>query len=161
MPESRTVPATIVVHVAGEVQVPGVYVLDGTPRVHEAIERAGGPTDDADLDALNLAQPLLDGQRLYLPARGAVDPATITVLTPGPTMSGGDVALDGPSPGPVDLNRATAEELEALPGVGPSTAAAIIDDRERNGPFATVDDLDRVSGIGPAKLAALADLVTV
>jgi len=159
---SGSAPATIVVHVAGEVRLPGVYELDGTQRVNDAIERAGGTTVDADLDAVNLAQPLLDGQRLYVPAVGEVDPATIPVLAPDTDVSGTEEGSRGPAASdPVDINRATPEELEALPGVGPSTAAAIVDDRERNGPFATIDDLDRVSGIGPAKLAALADLVTV
>ena len=148
------------VHVAGAVASPGVYDLDGTARVHDAIVHAGGPTDTADLDALNLAQVLADGQRLYVPTvaeRGALDepflsPATATA----PTATATSVPA-----GPVDLNRATASDLETLPGIGPSTANAIVDDRDRNGPFSSVDDLDRVPGIGPSKLAALRDFVVV
>jgi competence protein ComEA len=155
---TSSLPPTVFVHVAGEVALPGVYRVDGGGRVHDAIERAGGATTNADLDALNLAQPLADGQRLYVPRIGAVDPAEIPVLSPaGPAAEPTSTTL----PGPIDVNRATAAELEALPGVGPATASAIVDDRERNGPFATVDDLDRVPGIGPAKLDALRDLVTV
>lgn len=155
-------PPDVFVHVAGEVAVPGVYRLDAGGRVHEAIERAGGATPDADLDALNLAQALVDGQRLYVPRIGEVDLAQIPVLSPvGTTVAIPATAPATTPPGPVDLNRATVGELEQLPGIGPATAAAIVDDRDRNGPFATVDDLDRVSGIGPSKLDALRGLVTV
>jgi competence protein ComEA len=149
----------IVVHVAGEVARPGVYVLGENPRVHDAIDLAGGPTTAADLDALNLAARLLDGQRLYVPSAGEVDPGGLVAPVPvGMPNAAPDAA--GP-PAPIDLNRATAADLDALPGVGPATAQAIVDDRARNGPFAQVDDLDRVPGIGPAKLAALRDLVVV
>lgn len=151
-------PVDVVVHVAGRVERPGVYTFDRAPRVHDAIERAGGASADADLDAVNLAQSLADGQRLYVPAIGEV--ASGEIVAPHPAVA--PSAEPGQSTaGPVDLNRATAGELERLPGVGPATAAAIVDDRERNGPFGVVDDLDRVPGIGPAKLDALRELVTV
>jgi competence protein ComEA len=149
-----TSPATVIVHVAGAVRRPGVHELATWARVHTAIDAAGGATPDADLDGLNLASPLADGQRIYVPVAGEVDPASVPTWVPG-----ADVPVT--DPGPLDLNRAGAADFEALPGVGPATAAAIIDDRARNGPFASVDDLDRVPGIGPAKLAALRDLVTV
>ena len=144
----------IVVHVAGAVASPGVYELDPGERIHAAVAAAGGPTGVADLEGLNLAAPLVDGARVYVPVKGEVDPASVPS---GMSASGED---DGVSRS-LDLNRATAEQFEALPGVGPATAAAIIGDRERNGPFASVDDLDRVPGIGPAKLSALRDLVSV
>jgi competence protein ComEA len=143
----------IVVHVAGAVAAPGVHQLDSGDRVHDAVSAAGGATPEADLEGLNLAALLVDGTRIYVPSAGEVDPATV------PSGLGSDVA--GSSPGPIDLNRASADQLEGLPGVGPATAAEIVGDRQRNGPFASVDDLDRVPGIGPAKLATLRDLVTV
>ena len=155
-----TEPSPIVVHVAGAVVVPDLYELPSASRVDDAIGAAGGVSADADLDAVNLAQVLVDGQRLFVPKVGAVDHSTTPVLTPadGSPEVGSDASSTA---GPVDLNRASAEELEQLPGVGPATAAAIVDDRGRNGPFATVEDLERVPGVGPAKLAALRDLVTV
>ena len=146
--------AEVVVHVAGAVRTAGVYQLGPGARVDDAVRAAGGPVGDADLDGLNLAAPLIDGQRIYVPVVGEVDPAVVPSGVPAAT--GSSVPT-----GPVDLNTATREQLESLPGVGPATAAAIVEDRERNGPFASVDDLDRVSGIGPAKLAAIRDLVTV
>jgi competence protein ComEA len=153
--EASSALVRVTVHVAGAVRSPGVHELDDGARVDDAVRAAGGPMGDADLDGLNLAAPVVDGQRVYVPVAGEIDPASV----PSGVPAG---AADGAVPsGPVDLNTATAEQLESLPGVGPATAAAIVDDRERNGPFASVDDLDRVSGIGPAKLAALRELVTV
>ncbi|HWL43567.1 MAG TPA: ComEA family DNA-binding protein [Ilumatobacter sp.] len=154
-PPATAAPGPLYVHVAGSVINPGVYAVPPGSRVDTAVGAAGGPTTDGDLDGLNLAASLADGQRVYVPAAGEVDPATVP---------DGAVAVAGGSAapaGPLDLNTATAADLERLPGVGPATAAAIVDDRARNGPFATVDDLERVPGIGPAKLAALRDLVRV
>lgn len=137
----------VVVHVAGAVEVPGVYELPASARVHDAIEAAGGATTFADLDLLNLAAPIVDGMQIRVPEPGeAVAPLVVP---------------DGGDDGPVDLNRADAAELDTLPGVGPATAAAIVAHRDDHGPFASVDDLLSVPGIGPAKLAALSDLVTV
>jgi competence protein ComEA len=156
-------PSPVVVHVAGAVVVAGVYQLPAGSRVVNAIDAAGGPASSAALDGLNLAASVVDGQRVYVPVVGEVDPATVDN---GPTAADaapleGASPTDNATPLPVDLNRATSTELETLPGVGPATAAAIIADRQRNGPFATVDDLDRVTGIGPATLARLRELVTV
>jgi competence protein ComEA len=145
LPPTET--AVIVVHVAGAVRSPGVHRLADGDRVIDAIAAAGGELPGADVQVLNLAAPVVDGQRIHVPVEGEepeADPA----------------AQSGVPTGPIDINRATAEQLESLPGIGPATAAAIIDDRSTNGPFATVDDLDRVSGIGPATLARLRDRVT-
>lgn len=137
----------VLVHVAGAVRTPGVYELPAGARVDDAVRAAGGPLPVAELDGVNLAAFVTDGQRVYVPLEGEIDPAAVA-----DPASAGEV--------PLDLNAATAEQLDSLPGVGPATAGAIVDDRERNGPFASVDDLVRVPGIGPAKLAALRELVT-
>lgn len=152
-----TPPVPVVVHVAGSVVEPGVYELPPSARVRDAIVAGGGPTPDADWNALNLAAPLTDGSRVYVPAVG--EEVTGALVSAGaPASAGGDGGET--AAGPVDVNRATATELDALPGVGPSIATAIVTERDRNGPFVTVDDLERVPGIGPAKLEALRDLVT-
>lgn len=158
VPENTPLETTeVFVHVAGAVVVPGVHQLDSGARVVDAVRAAGGPAVDADLDGLNLATPLVDGQRVYVPVVGEVDPATVPT---GAVPADGPAGASAATSDPIDVNTATAAQLETLPGVGPATAAAIIDDRERNGPFASVDDLERVTGIGPAKLAAIRDLVT-
>jgi competence protein ComEA len=142
----------LLVHVAGAVVEPGVYQLVGDARVRDAIVAAGGPTATADWNALNLAASISDGVKVYVPNVGEELPPALTALPADPS---GSIPT-----GPIDVNAATADELESLPGVGPSTATAIVTERERNGPFLDVDDLDRVPGIGPAKLEALRGLVT-
>jgi competence protein ComEA len=142
--------ARVLVHVAGAVVEPGVYELGGDARVRDAIVAAGGPTEIADWNALNLAAAVADGVKVYVPGVGEDVPPSLTV--PMPADGGQPTML-------IDVNVANADELEALPGVGPATATAIVTERERNGPFLDVDDLDRVPGIGPAKLDALRDLV--
>ena len=153
-------PDVLVVHVAGAVATAGVYELAPGGRVHDAIEAAGGSAANADLDRVNLAAPLSDGARVHVPAVGEPDPPPIdpsmVVTADEATDAGG-----GTSIAPVDVNRAGAVELERLPGVGPSIAAAIVDEREQGGPFASLDDLQRVSGIGPARLEAIRDLVVL
>jgi len=152
---AATVPPTaavVLVHVAGAVMQPGVYQLAGDARVRDAIVAAGGPTDLADWNTLNLAATIGDGAKVYVPVEGEDVPPT---QRPSPGSAGADRAGL-----PIDVNAAAATELELLPGIGPATATAIITERERHGPFLDVDDLDRVPGIGPAKLDALRDLVT-
>jgi competence protein ComEA len=145
----------IVVHVAGAVVSPGLYRLGGDPRVADALDAAGGPAADADLDAVNLAGKLADGERVYLPRRGEVPPAVVTGGAGGPTGGGGAPA------GPLDLNAATAEQLESLPGVGPATAEAILSYRKEKGRFRSVEELLEVRGIGEAKLASIRSKVRV
>jgi competence protein ComEA len=149
----------VVVQAAGAVARPGVYRLATGARVTDLVAEAGGATPDADLDALALALKLTDGQRVYVPRRGE---------PPGPAPAAGSgaagdpaAASGGPSPErPIDLNVATAAELERLPGVGPATASAIVAHRERNGAFASVDELLDIPGIGPSKLEQVRALVT-
>lgn len=155
-------PSEIVVHVAGAVVAPGVYRLDPSARVVDAIELAGGLAADAHADAVNLAAPLADGDRVYVPGPGdevAAVPAGVTSSgAPGAAATGADGSV---AAGPIDVNSATADQLDTLPGIGPSTAAAIVAHREANGPFGSVDGLADVRGIGPAKLDAIRALVTV
>ena len=146
--------AVVVVHVAGAVLLPGVFELPANSRVADAIHRAGGASAEADPGALNLAAPLIDGTRIYVPIVGEEVPFSVANAD---TTTVGDDA--GPI-GPVDVNRASTSELETLPGVGPATAAAIVTERDRNGPFVSFADLERVPGIGPAKLASMEGLVT-
>ena len=153
---SPSVPSTmtesVLVHVAGAVVEPGVYEVASGARVRDAIVAAGGPTADADWNVLNLAAVVGDASRVYVPTVGEEVPVDALDASGVPAGAG--------PLRPVDVNRASAEELDELPGVGPATAAAIVTERTLNGPFVDIDDLDRVSGIGPAKLAALRDLVT-
>lgn len=142
--------STVLVHVAGAVAHPGVYSLEATARVGDAIAAAGGPTLDADVNRMNLAAPVVDGSRIYIPTVGEeIAPTLLVPDTPSATSNG-----------LVNINTADQTTLETLPGVGPSTAAAIIDHRERHGLFRNVDDLIDVRGIGEAKLAALRNQVT-
>ncbi|MCZ4548836.1 ComEA family DNA-binding protein [Gordonia rubripertincta] len=165
-------PAELVISVVGLVHRPGLVRLPPQSRVADALEKAGGAKNGADLLSLNLAQPLRDGDQILV---GFADPAG------GPQMRSAVVAVDGaggappPSAGAttgalppaaaeqprVDLNTATEAELDTLPGVGPVTAAAIIAWRNANGRFSSVDQLAEVDGIGPARLEKLRDRVTV
>ncbi|GAA4109784.1 helix-hairpin-helix domain-containing protein [Enteractinococcus coprophilus] len=143
----------LVVHVAGEVQQPGIVELEPSARVVDAIESAGGPTDDAQLDALNLAAIVNDGEYILVPDRQTADTAQ-----PNPPAAGGSGAVDGSTT--VNINTADSAALETLPGVGPATAEKIIAHREQHGSFAQLADLEAVSGIGPATLERLDGLVT-
>ena len=143
-------PATAFVHVVGAVRAPGVVQLPAGARVADAIAAAGGAGDGADLARVNLAARVTDGQRIAVPLVGEPLPAG--------AVTGG---TEGDTGGPVDLNTATAEQLEALPGIGPTLAGAIVSERERMGGFRSVDDLQRVRGIGPARFEQLRELVTV
>jgi competence protein ComEA len=145
----------VVVHVAGAVASPGVRRLPPGSRVVDALDAAGGALPGADLARVNLAAPLVDGQQVYVPKPGEQPPMA-------GAGAGGAAGSAGAVPGAlVNLNTATAEQLDTLPGVGPATAAAIIAHRDRHGPFTSVDQLVDVRGIGEAKLEQLRDLVAV
>jgi competence protein ComEA len=137
--------AQLVVDVVGAVRRPGLLHLAGGTRIADAIAAAGGMTPKADDTLVNLAAPLADGEQVVVPVLGA-----------GGAAAGG--AAGAPT-APVDLNSATAEQLDALPGVGPSTAAKIIAFRLAHGPFRSVEELDAVPGIGPARIEQLKGLV--
>jgi competence protein ComEA len=142
-------PGLLRVHVAGAVLNPGVYELERGSVVLDAVERAGGASAGAALDSINLAAPLEDGQQVYLPFPTPTSVASSEA--PNPT----------PASGAINVNSATAPELDQLPGIGPSLAQAIVEYRTAHGPFERVEDLLNVPGIGPAKLEAIRDLVTV
>jgi competence protein ComEA len=137
----------LVVDVAGAVRRPGLYRLQQGARVADAIERAGGLTRRAERTAVNLAAPLADGEQVLVSARGSP--------VAGAAGAGGPAGMSGP----VSLSSATAEQLDALPGVGPVTAQKIVAYRQEHGPFTSVDGLDAIPGIGPARLADLRPLV--
>ncbi len=148
-PPPVAAPAPLVVHVVGAVRRPGLYRLTQGARVADAVSRAG-PTRKADLALVNLAAPLADGEQVVVPRRSGVG------------SGGGPASEAGGSPairGPVHLNTATLEQLDALPGVGPVTAQKILDYRQEHGAFSSVDELDAIPGIGPARLDELRDLV--
>ncbi|HEX8100312.1 MAG TPA: ComEA family DNA-binding protein, partial [Actinomycetota bacterium] len=153
-------PTAVMVYVSGWVRHPGVYEFQSGDRVVDAIERAGGAKDGADLNALNLAAFLTDAQQILVMKKGEAGPPATTTGSGG---SGG-TATGGPAGAPgalVNLNTATLDQLETLPGIGPALGQRIIDYREQHGPFRTVDDLLDVSGIGDQRLADLRDQVTV
>lgn len=155
-----TTRAELVVHAAGAVAHPGLYRLAGGSRVSDVIDAAGGLALDADHDRVNLAAPLSDGGRLYIPRRNETTPPTVVAADAG-TPAGSTTAGDAKPPtGPVNINTANASELDTLPGVGPTTSTAIIDYRNQHGPFRSVDDLNKVRGIGKAKVDQLRPLVT-
>ena len=156
--------ADLLVYVCGAVRSPGVVRLPDGARVADALALAGGPGAKAELAAVNLAAKVVDGQQIVVPEHGAAAPAvasggaSVAAGGSASTMSGGSTSAPG---APVNINTASLEELDALDGVGPSTAQKIIDYRTANGPFATIDDIKNVSGIGDAKFAAMKDGITV
>lgn len=133
------------VHVVGAVRRPGLYRLPPRSRIADAVARAGGTTRGADLSAVNLAAQVSDGVQVVVPLRSA-------------TAEEGGSAEPRGAPGPVHLNTASLEELDALPGVGPVTAQKIIDYREQHGAFSSLDELDAIPGIGPARLEQLREV---
>ena len=144
----------LVVHVAGAVRHPGVYRMRAGQRVDDAVQRAGGARRRADLSALNLAAELEDGRQVLVPLRAAA-------ASPGAATTAAGAAAPATPAVPLNLNTATAEQLDELDGVGPATAQHIIEYREAHNGFGSVEELDQVPGIGEARLAALRDKVRV
>ncbi|NWF68471.1 MAG: ComEA family DNA-binding protein [Chloroflexi bacterium] len=145
-PEATATPGPITVYVTGEVAQPGVITLPYGSRVEAALAAAGGTTENADLERVNLAGILRDGDQVHVAARTSQESESVLA-----TPSGGGVVF---------VNRAALEELMTLPGIGQTTAQAIIAYREANGPFSSMEDLDQVEGIGPGTLANLEGLIS-
>jgi competence protein ComEA len=145
-PAANAPATTLYVNVVGAVRRPGLYRLKDGARVADAVRRAGGPTPKAQIELVNLAARIADGEQIVVPRRGLAAAA-------------GGSAGAAVSAGPVHLNSATLEQLDALPGVGPVTAQKILDYRQQHGAFGSVDELDAIAGIGPARLENLRGLV--
>lgn len=159
-PTSTAVLTEVVAHAAGAVVRPGIYSLDPTARVDDLVRAAGGLAPDADGARINLAAPLTDGARVYVPRVG--EDAPPEVAGPDVATGGGDGASpDGAASAPININTADEAGLDELPGVGPAIAGAIVAYRTENGGFSSVDELLEVRGIGEAKMAEIAPLATV
>lgn len=159
----------VVVSVVGLVHKPGLVTLQSGARIADALEAAGGPLDGADLIGLNMARRVGDGEQIVVgieapPGQPATMGSSVAGAAPaspssGAPQTGSSKAKPGAASGPVDLNTATVEDLDTLPGVGPVTAAAIVAWRDAHGRFDSVDQLGDVDGIGPARLEKLRELV--
>ena len=139
----------IQVHVTGAVTSAGVYLLEEGSRAHQAVEKAGGYLEDADLERINLAQPLFDGQQIFVPRKS--DAGFIAGSGANPDLPGGKI----------NINTATKSDFETLPGIGPARADRIIKYRQEKGYFYSVDDLLNISGIGAKTLDGFRELITV
>ncbi len=146
--DTTSLPATVRVHIVGAVQTSGVIETTSDAIVLDVVRLAGGFTDDADKNQLNLAAQVVDGSQLYVPKVGEEIPASFVQQA---------APLAGETP--IAINSATAQQLEALPGIGPAMSQAIVDYRTENGEFSTVEQLLDVPGIGPAKLEKMRDSI--
>lgn len=168
LPTTSLAPLTVKVHVAGGVKNPGVYQLSSLGRIVDAVNAAGGPVSGADLESINLAQTLVDTEQIFVPLRSQTKqrvtvaprlrPRTSTTVVANNSSNGTQSSESTSQPktgGSININTASATELDVLPGVGPSTAQAIVSYRNKKGPFARVEDLLNVPGIGPAKLSQM------
>jgi len=156
-------PQEIMVHMAGEVQHPGVYRLAAGSRVVDAVNMAG-PTEASALDYLNLAEPLHDGRQIIVHSKNEFNralPAGAGSISVGSPVPERELAGFVGSPGLININTAGQAQLEELPGIGPALAQRIIDHRTKNGPFLSVEDIMVVSGIGEKRYEQLMDLITV
>ena len=153
--------APIAVHVIGAVPRPGLYEFAEGARVQDAIDAAGGLLTSANVDSINLAALLEDGQQLSIPYKAGEEPAEVSddtlLVLPGAT----EEPTSQNSQDLININTASLEELDGLPGIGPTIAQRIIDYRDENGPFQTIEDLMNVSGVGPSTFDQIKDLITV
>jgi competence protein ComEA len=145
---SPPIPALLVVHLSGEVIMPGIYQLPVGARIDDALKAAGGPTDSGDIQRLNLAARLADGQQIVVPKR--INPVLATFST-----------APSPTPGRINLNAASVAELDQLPGVGPVTAQRIVAYREQHGPFTKVEQLREAKLVNAPTFEKIKELVTV
>ena len=163
-PPSTAPKSEIVVHVMGAVKSPGVYHLSTDARIHEAIEKAGGKTDQADIHSLNLAAKIRDGEQIYVPEIRKIPDVEQTIPT-----STSSAASPQPYPRPsassdgsrININTATAKELQTLRGIGPTMAQRIVEYRQTSGRFTTVEELTNVKGIGEKTLEKIRDNIAV
>lgn len=160
-PAPTTTPRPLRVYVSGAVRHPDVYTLPPDSIVRDLVQMAGDFTSDAATDAVNLALPLSDGMHVHIPAQQDVAGALPVVSAPLPPANSLDAAAPTGSGTLININTATLEELDTLPGIGPSTAQKIIDHRATHGPFLTIEAILDVSGIGPAKYEQIKALITV
>ncbi len=172
-PPVTTTTVLITVHAAGAVNSPGVFVFDGLPRVDDVVNAAGGLAGNADDSGLNLAAPVVDGQRIFVPVVGKPVPTVLPVEVAAAAVIGDTQPIGSPGAvskfsaggavpgGIIDLNTATAEQLDALPGVGPATASAILAYRAEHGRFKSVGELMEVRGIGEGKFSSIRPKVKV
>lgn len=157
-PTVTRVVQTVTVHVNGAVVRPGVYTLAANSRIIDALAAAGGLLPTAADDIVNQAALLRDGQQVYVPTRGT--PVPQGLVPAGQAAPSGKAAATAAPSGPVNLNSATAEELDALPGIGPALSARIIEYRQKVGPFQRPEDLKKVSGIGDKLFESLKERIT-
>lgn len=140
----------VIVHLSGAVSQPGLYSLPLGARLNDALKAAGGPLAEADLGAVNLAAPLIDGQKYPIPVKGQQS-AVVSGSEPGGVMPSGKI----------NVNIADAKTLEQLPGIGEVRAKAIVEYRQKNGPFRSIDELKKISGIGDKTFDQLRDQVAI
>lgn len=157
-PAQTPTPPPLRVYVTGAVRQPDVYLFVPGSIVKDALAAAGGATADADLDRINLAVQLQDQQQVHVPRQGEDAPLALPVMS---SSSATDTRSGAVPFSLVNINSASAAELETLPGIGPTFAQRIVDHREQNGLFASIEDIVQVKGIGPATFDKLKDLITV
>ena len=167
---------TIVVHISGAVNIEGIVELETGSRIANAIEKAGGVKENADMTDINLAYPLEDGMKIHIPTKeeteanknneNMIDESYVTSSSGGVSSKEDTNSTQGSSKSTtsnekVNINTATQEELDTLPGIGPSIASKIIDYREQNGKFNSIEEIKEVSGIGDAKYEKIKDSITI